>query len=451
MAYISRGNKPNEYASKSNHSHIINDKEVQNFLSKCKLPKERDDIDMSNGLIEEVENPIKNPIKYLITVDGGYTEVEVKKSFPSSKITFFQFGAFWLNLEDWSNLEEKPFISPEDMSTYRDLERIKFVFPTKQVNYKDEPTFIDSVRRAIYDFFMEKHDSESSFMETLKWLIYEEYDKNSTAKSYDLKNPNPNKDDTLELDRDKMRSDYTFKSGNDTIYLTDIFRIHEGVDEELGAGGMVGYLATVIEQIIIIHYIKYAFENFPTFLKSTMFIKDGSLAFFGQTARVHRKMRKLINYVQQSHNLFLIGLEKTGNFADHADEITKVIKGKSKLEKGKILLMSNKYIYQNIIPGDANKTIYGETSYYSNKVIYHSKSGNVFVAAIPVKSKEVIKSPEKSDFKNLDVMLYNLDLLKCDMYDNSLVPIALVNKLVSLANHPSQVLLGKFARKTVKR
>lgn len=35
------------------------------------------------------------------------------------------------------------------------------------------------------------------------------------------------------------------------------------------------------------------------------------------------------------------------------------------------------------------------------------------------------------------------------MYDNSLFPVALVNKLVSLANHPSSVILEKFAKKNI--
>jgi hypothetical protein len=37
------------------------------------------------------------------------------------------------------------------------------------------------------------------------------------------------------------------------------------------------------------------------------------------------------------------------------------------------------------------------------------------------------------------------------MYDNSLIPVALVNKLVSLANHPSTRILQKFAVDTLGR
>ena len=50
---------------------------------------------------------------------------------------------------------------------------------------------------------------------------------------------------------------------------------------------------------------------------------------------------------------------------------------------------------------------------------------------------------------NIDCILYNLKKLKCDMYDCSLVPVALVNKLISLSNHPSSIILEKFAKKAI--
>ena len=39
-------------------------------------------------------------------------------------------------------------------------------------------------------------------------------------------------------------------------------------------------------------------------------------------------------------------------------------------------------------------------------------------------------APEKGDFHNIDLILQNVDKLKCDMYDNALLPVALANKLV---------------------
>jgi hypothetical protein len=65
--------------------------------------------------------------------------------------------------------------------------------------------------------------------------------------------------------------------------------------------------------------------------------------------------------------------------------------------------------------------------------------------------KEAFLSPKKEDFKNIDVILTNIKKLKCDMYDNSLLPVTLVNKLVSLADHPSSIILEKFAKESLNK
>jgi hypothetical protein len=63
----------------------------------------------------------------------------------------------------------------------------------------------------------------------------------------------------------------------------------------------------------------------------------------------------------------------------------------------------------------------------------------MYVVSLPVRSAEIVLDPKKDDYANLDVVLHNVKKLKCDMYDNALFPVALVNKLVSLSNHPSAV------------
>jgi hypothetical protein len=137
-------------------------------------------------------------------------------------------------------------------------------------------------------------------------------------------------------------------------------------------------------------------------------------------------------------------LEKSGSFVEHADEI------KSKLKSGQFLLLDNKHIYTYIIPGDPDATDpYARTSYYGAKLIYKSRNDEMYVITLPTEKAEVILKPKKEDYKNIDIILNNIDKLKCDMYENSLLPVALANKLVSLSNHPSSVLLEKFARNTI--
>lgn len=451
MGITSRSSKPSEWASKINHTHIINDPYIKAFLGKCVLPRESSDIDRIDLNVAEIlDSSIENPIKYILAVDGGYTTVEVKKNFPSAQFAFFQFGAVLFKTDDLEKLSEKPFIFPEDMQKLHNLQRFKLAIPIKSIVLEKESSLMNSIRQTVYDFFLIDRD-HSCFMETLKWLIFEEY-RGSPQNSYMLAS-NPNLEagtGQVELTRARMNKDFTFDTEAGKVFLTDVFRLHEVVDEELGAGGLLGYLTRTIEQLILVHFIRFVLRYQPTLLDEFFFIVDGPLSFAGQTANMHQPFRKMCNFLNHKKKLFLVGLEKSGPFVEHAREICSSLHGSPKLEKGKFILLSNDYIYKYIIPGDSSRMLYGSTSYYGGKVIFHSFDDQVFVLTVPITSKSSIRNPQKDDYANLEQVLVNIQKLRCDMYDDSIVPVALVNKLVSLANHPSKVLLEKFAFSTIR-
>ena len=71
----------------------------------------------------------------------------------------------------------------------------------------------------------------------------------------------------------------------------------------------------------------------------------------------------------------------------------------------------------------------------------------MYVVTVPTTDSN--PHPTDKDLRNLRAILTNIEKLRCDMYDNALIPVALVNKLVSLANHPSTRILQKFAVDTM--
>lgn len=176
----------------------------------------------------------------------------------------------------------------------------------------------------------------------------------------------------------------------------------------------------------------------PESLWKILFIKDGPTGFFGQTARMHMLMQDLINWLLDKHNILLVGLEKSGAFVDHAQEIA------DKMSPGQVLILNDDYIYRYILPGpgDPSKP-YASSSNYGHKVIFKTRKGQMHVVSLPV--RELKKSPSVDDLLNLHTLLANVELLHCDMYDSALFPVALVNKLVSLSAHPSQRILQAFA------
>jgi hypothetical protein len=449
MGISSRSHKPNEWASKVNHTHLINDPFIQEYIKKCKFPISSSEIEKSDiSLVQDLSENVSNPIKYILAVDGGYTSVEVKKNFPSSQIAFFQFGAVLFNSEDLDALSEKAFIFPEDMNKLHNLQRFKLAIPMKNVISDNQDSLKNSIRKVLHEFFMVIRDS-SNFMETLAWLVFKDYDHHSCDKSYWLAS-NPNLEvgtGRIELKKEEMKSDFTFDSPNGLVYLTDVFRLHEAVDEEFGAGGILGYITRLIEQIIAIHFIKFIFKKKKDSLKDFLFIIDGPLSFSGQTANMHILVRDLCNFLRKNAFLHIVGLEKSGPFVDHAREICSPKNGEKLLKENQYMILSNQYIYKFIVPGDPDRMHYGSTSYYGSKLIFHSSDAQIIVLSVPVENKNIIKNPLPENFSGIEVILVNLQKLRCDMYDDAIVPIALANKLVSLANHPSKILLEKFATK----
>ena len=450
MAYRSKtGRRPDEAASKSSHSYVVNDPDVQKFMGRCTLPKRAEEVKLENLI---PHRPLEDdaPISHILAVDGGYTEVVVQAEFPSATMAFFQFGALFFSVKDLENLDHQAFIDPEDISKLRNIQRLKLAIPVKNIAYAGEASLTHSVRRALYEFCCHQPEERETFAETLKWLIFEEFAQPQLV--WRLAScPHCGKDDSkglnIPLERTRMTRQYTFACPNccKEIYITDVMRLHEAIDDELGAGGVLGYLTTTLEQIILAHLIRLILKTKPELMRKCLFIKDGPLAFFGQTANLHRPMRALVAFLKAHHNLFMAGLEKSGAFVDHAYEVA------AKFPQGHILLLDNEYIYKYIIPGRGDKAEpYGRTTYYGKKLIFKTSQGQVYVASLP--STHFPAKPEPADaqqYLNLHTVLVYLEKLRCDMYDNALIPIALANKLVSLSNHPSQKILQRFAQSLV--
>lgn len=442
MGYKSKsGRRPDEYASKSAHSHVIKDPGVQAFLSQCNLPRRAEDVSFEPESLIPYIPVADNPIHYFIAVDGGYSEVAVQTEFPSATICFFQFGALVFSLDDLRGVANQRFIDPDDMAKLKRINRLEFTLPVRNVTLKTQSTLTNSIRRTVYDFFQRKIE-DLSLMDTLLWFIFQEYSPNYT--SWILATCPTCHETRIPLQRSTMARDYTFACTHcgGLIYLTDVFRLHETVDDELGAGDILGYVTTTIEQIMVIHLIRAILRTKPALLKQILFIKDGPLAFFGQTANMHKPMRALVKFLFDHHALYLAGLEKSGPFVEHADEIA------AKLIPGSILILDNDYIYRYVLPRKADSTSpYGESTYYGNKVIFKTQAGSMYVVSVPTTS--LMPYPKENDLYNLHPILTNVEMLKSDMYDNALFPVALVNKLVSLSDHPSSKILQKFAMESI--
>jgi len=445
MGFSSRtGRRPAEYASKSAHSHVVLDKAVQEFLKSCPPPGKADEAQLSNYCLIPFKPVAKNAVTHVIAFDSGYQEVPVRKDFPSAAVCFFQFGELLFGIEDLEHLEACEFIDPEDMAKLRTIQRRKLVLPVRNITFGGEATLTQSARRAIYNFF-NKSDDEVPVIDSLRWFLYREYEA-KPDQSWELASCPLCGERKIPLDRSAISPQGTFSCPHckGMIYLTDVLRLHEAIDDELGAGEILGYVATAVEQLLMVHNMRTILEDLkPAMFHQVLFIKDGPLAFFGQTSNMHKPMRQLATFLFKKHNLYLAGLEKSGAFVDHAAAIARIMKD------GEILILSDDYIYRYIVPGKVNPAHpYGSSSYYGSKLIFKTSTGRMYVLSLP--TEQLKNSPRPEDFRNLMAILTNVEKLRCDMYDNALLPVALANKLVSLSDHPSSKILQKFAIESMR-
>ena len=429
-----------ERASKIAHAEVINNPAVVAFLDSCIPPLPTQEHDLSPYTVT-VKKTNGGGIENIVALDGGYTETIVRDGFPSATVTFFTFGPLLFGLDDLQKIECDAFINPLDFAKLKQLQRHSLVLPTKNVCLKNSDSFVTSVRRTLFDYFSASDADGLRLMDAVRWLVFHRWE-NAPQPWILARCPTPDC-----LGRNIL---FTANSPDETrcewchqpVYLTDTFRLHEAIDEELGAGGILGYLMTLLEQILMVQWIKAIYEMKPSLLQEVLFVKDGPLAFFGQTANLHKPMRALMRHLLRPNtkgaSVRMVGVEKTGAFVEHALAL------QERMKPGSALIPSNEYIYRYITPGASAHEQFGSTSYYSWKILFKDWDGAMYVLSIP--TTENLPAPCVQDFSYLEDILTVISSLKCHLYENALVPVALVNRLVSLSNFPSSQLLRAFAR-----
>ncbi|MGD1825358.1 NurA domain-containing protein [Chromobacterium violaceum] len=442
MTYASNGPKPYEKASKSSHHHVINDPLVTKELSTLHIPPKVEGNTLNNIIIPF--RPQKTTISDVVAIDGGYSEIPIREGYPSATIHFFQFGALHFEIEDLEKIEGMMHISPEDMQRLRNIDRLKFALATRGARRANTSSLNESVRYSLFDFLgHETLGEEQSLLSTLAWFIFRRYKSNRSQQDTKwILGSNPYKiPGGIELIETEMSQDYKFccpQTGKD-ILLSDVFRLHELIEEEVGAAGVAGYISGLVEHLIVLHLIRYLLKKNSAALNQVLFIMDRPTGWFGVTAPMHKLMIELNQWLFNKHNLFFAGLEKSGAFVEHASQI------RDKIPPGSIVILNDEYIYKYISPGeeDPNRP-YASTSYYGTKVFFKTLRSKMYVISLPVPQRS--KCPQESDIPNLHSILTHVEQLHCDMYENALLPVALANKLVSLSAHPSSQILKAFAK-----
>ncbi|BAI81764.1 conserved hypothetical protein (plasmid) [Deferribacter desulfuricans SSM1] len=462
MSYIK------EKSSKINHQNIIKNEKVKEYLRKCFISNNTEmitQIDLTGIKFNKknIFSQIENKIKYIIAVDGGYQIVELNTKFPSTKIAFYNVGYIEIDLEKIKSFEKEQIIDPDEFHQVKHFGNYNFVLPVNNIKFQSK-NLKDTIRETIYyDIFVNANIGEFKFLDTLKWLVFEEYDTGNGI--FEITCVNDNCNNRIKFEK---KNTYTDEVNNKiecpvckTInYITDIFELHTLVDDYSGASGIVSYVMSIFEVILLFTIYKIIYIKDKSLLPNILLIKDGPLALFSRLDDFQfKKIRPFIKFLNklslddnQSYVNF-VGLDKSGLFVEHLKQIEYKLSNST-------LLIPDIYYMKKYITGETD-SLFGYKTYFGRKMLYKHDEKLSFVFDIPLpylykhgepKDYEEYfgNKPNPNDFINIKNIIQTLIDIKCDLYDNSFLPIALINKAVSLSEKPSSQLLKLFTKEHLK-
>jgi hypothetical protein len=215
------------------------------------------------------------------------------------------------------------------------------------------------------------------------------------------------------------------------LYSTDALRIHENFHDTGTNGEAFGEVRQIWEHILLVHVLRlFEKKQLLDRMDRMAFVMDGPLAIFGDpawlSAAISRELKRLNAVVRAAteRDLVILGIEKTGTFVMHFDEIDKAEDGGTKFSPRTFMLPTDKYIKDRIIFSTSTKR-YGMDTYFGRKVFYKTASGARIVADIPFldDKQDTLDTDDPSLYGEFGSVCALLDTLASSRYPNSVSPL----------------------------
>ncbi len=468
----------NEFSNKSSHIDLAKSADVKNFLERCEnltVPS----LEEAEKIIEYFTAPSPSHTatisSSLIAIDGSLYESSIDEFVPSTKVGYVKIGSLLIDLQQFKSLRilNNRFVDPFKVAQLQEQnDSISFALPSSNVILKGQKSVRNSFRaeldRKLYEIRIRENDPNTSLRTTLFHLASrrpiglkdEELGTGDPQKLYIHKCPNEDCDNKKIEVLDIPDQQYC-KRCSDPIYPSDCLRIWEEVSEYQSNITALSRFMQVLEHLLPIHYIRCLFEEgASSIIGSFAFIIDGPLAIFGPAAWLHATILKYIHEVntelekQDNQKIFIMSLVKSGQISDYVNLINRF------LPNDRLLAVSDEFRYKYISPGrEKARNGFGYETYYGQDFIYKTKSGRVFVFNLvyPFSEKNKLNNElfasEKVNYQNYNDLPKALALIEefeCDLYENSVIPIALAHRYTSISLEPGSKVLDLLTKKAFK-
>jgi len=359
-------------------------------------------------------------------------------------------------LVDLANLLEERrhrFVDPASIRDATSRSLMGMVLPGSNVCTADAQTVRDSWRGEVFDLFKEYAIEGQTLLSMLIHLL------RVGDRASDVGNPLLKKcsaDDACPAVEIEVPADgIACPECGGRLYPTDVLRIHEEVQELASNATALGRLMTTLEHLTMLCYVQFLLERQPRLLASVVFFMDGPLALFGPPAPIKRAVEAYLFYVAarlRSANLGLpaiVGIEKTGQFAEHAAEIEPNVAPQT------LVRLPDEYIFRHIIATRARAASgFGSDTYYGRKFFYKSLTGQMLTITVPCLDPQLFQTLSHDDpasYETLPQTLALLDEVGTRLYQDALIPIALAHSYAAIPLQTGSKVLTLLSRELLGR
>ncbi len=445
-----------ERASKGGHTDIVKNPDVASFLQECeymKVPSEEEGKEIAE-LYKEIELGGSLPEKIVASDASTYSE-PINNNFPSTQIGYVKVSLVLIEINNYNGLYlDNRFVDPFKVAQlHKNSDAIAFTLPGSNIQYKGESSVANGFRRAVYEQFCSQNTQFSKTGDyNIKGTLYylDRIIDEPLLEVHKCPSCGYN-EQTFSFDTNEVVNCPNCK---ENIYFTDSLRLHEQISDFGNSASAITRFMNVTEHLLMATLIRMMADNYPEALSKMAFMIDGPLAIFGQPARVHARLMKFYFDVRQklhSMNLstpIIVGLQKTGQLAEHAEAINRYIEPKT------FKLIDDTYRSKYIVGFEKSSENFGHETYYGQDFIFKSASGKVFVIGIPYPfAKKNIKKEFAKQKANVDtykdILSRTFKLIQhfeFELYENAVVPIALAHRHASISLVPGGKVLDMLSR-----
>jgi hypothetical protein len=454
----------NEFASYEPLRRIIDSPKVQELQDRLmirgKSDRQNDQEFIKSNLINKKDLLDSNFIPdYIVAIDGSYQPAKAENGYPGAEFGYITISAVLIIEKDVRNFATHEFIDPKKFRETEKASTIDTVIPGCNVIIKGEKSAKASMRRALFEELQNTRAFEEgeTLLETYEYLF-----KLKLKKDREIGERRRPRSPIDGVAKDMIYDfgQYICETSGESLYSTDAMRLHELMNPGGTNGEMYGQIMQMFEKLWLIHILRsFEKKGWLNILDRIVFVLDGPLACFSTWSWINKSIIteiQRINKLQKAYtkkDLLLFGIEKSGTFFNHFEEIdTKIDGSTDRFPNQSALLLTDDYIKNNIIFSDSHK-LYGQDTYFGRKCFYKTKTGYriVPVLAFLNEYQQNLKTAMPDQYPRLSDLMNILDELVSSRYPNSVSPLVSAHAEAAIPLNLGKRIFDDIAREIRER